>query len=257
MRLPSSDWSRKADAPAHRGCGSDCGQSQSKVDKATQQAQASEQKLEELRSQTSEDSAELAELKTTMAKQLREAETRCAELERTSTAKEKELGNAAEIASVRAEAEISTFKVKAELATAENERLAKIVERLEQDKSAAKEELTNRKTWHRGAHKDVAVLEERVRNLEGQVAETTAEKKEATSLLAAMEKELRHSRLPQQRRSTHEAAVVVLEKQIETLQTELETVRTTASATTPQKVVGRVAAMIAKRKSSAAFFDKS
>ena len=220
-----------------------------KLTEATEQAQSSERKLEELRSQASEDSAELAELKTTMAKQLREAETRCAELERTSVAKEKELGNAAEIATVRAQAEISTFKVKAELATAENERLSKIVERLEQDKSAVREQLTNRADVESaGREKDVAVLEERLRNVEGQLAETAAAKKEATSLHAAMEKELQAFKVTTAKEeAAHEAAVSVLEKQIGSLQSEMETLRTTASGQdTPESRRADVAATIAK-----------
>ena len=78
--------------------------------------------------------------------------------------------------------------------------------------------------------KDVAVLEERVRNLEGQLAETSAEKQEAASLRAAVEKELQAFKVTSAKaEAAHEAATEVLEKQIESLQTEVETLRTAAS----------------------------
>jgi hypothetical protein len=113
---------------------------ETRLSEASELADSSRSKLEEVRKQSDSDSSELAELKTSLARQLRESEAKNAELERTGTAKEVELANAAEIAGVRAAAEIGTFKVKAELATSENERLTKLIERLEEDKSAAKDQ---------------------------------------------------------------------------------------------------------------------
>jgi DNA repair exonuclease SbcCD ATPase subunit len=219
-----------------------------KAAEASEQAETNARKLEEVRKDAESDSGELAELKTSMAKQLRESETRCAELERTSAAKALELENAAEIASVREDAEISTFKVKAELATSENERLSKIVERLEQDKTAVKDELTTRADVASAVQdKDVAVLEERVRNLESSLEETLAEKKEASSLLSATEKELQTFKVTSAKgEASHESAVQVLEKQIESLNTELETMRTTASGQDTPASRAEVAATIAK-----------
>ena len=209
-----------------------------KATEASAAAETAQAQLAALRESSESDAAELAELKTSVAKQLRDAEARCAELERVGKAKELELTNAAEIAAVRAAAEISTYKVKAELAGSDSERLGQLIETMKADTSSASS----------GAPAvDSAVLQERIRGLETQLEEAGAARRESSTILKATQEELQAYKITSAKEeATHAAALETSEKQVASLQAELAATQDAAARQGSELSAEEAAAAAAK-----------
>ena len=168
---------------------------------------------------------ELSALKVNTADQLRQADTRVLAVEESARAKENELLGAAELARVKATAEMETQRAMGELTSAENERLTKLLDRLQDDSQTTvqmmKQELDKEPATSDQAMQQVAVLEERGASLERQLQVAVADGRERESRIDTLRCDLEEARLSAARmEAEHAAATKELELHIDGLKSE-------------------------------------